>query len=308
MQLTTIDIGTNTVLVLDVECVDQALRPVGDAMEITRLGEGLDKSGRLSDAAIERTVDCLARHGRLIAARGPDRVAAVATEAVRKAENSADFLARAQSALGHSIEVIDGEREAQLSWLATARSLPAPASGRRTVLDIGGGSTELIIGSGDAIERAVSIPIGSVRLTERLLHHDPPSDSEKRALADTIDKALDSAPSLERDLVGIAGTVTTLCAIHFALPKYVPDWVHGKAMTRAEVESIVERLGDLRGDERRRLPGLDPKRADVIYAGGAILCRVMARAGAERLTVSDRGVRWGLAYELAEREIGGQFH
>jgi exopolyphosphatase/guanosine-5'-triphosphate,3'-diphosphate pyrophosphatase len=308
VHITTVDIGTNTVLALDTVCADNQLQPTSDQMEITRLGEGLDRNGYLSEAAMARTLETLERIGQLIRVRGPDRVGAVATEAVRGARNGAEFLERARRALGHPVEVIDGEREARLSWLATARSLPPPPGGRRTVLDVGGGSTELMIGSAESLERAVSVPIGSVRLTERLLHTDPPTDDEKRALADTIDRALDTAPRPEGDLVGIAGTVTTLCAIHFALPRYVPDLVHGKRMSRAEVESIVERLGHMHADERRRLPGLDPKRADVIYAGGVIVSRVLARSPAPALLVSDRGVRWGLAYEIAESELSSPCH
>jgi exopolyphosphatase/guanosine-5'-triphosphate,3'-diphosphate pyrophosphatase len=308
VRLSTLDIGTNTILALDAR-VDAGeggeLHREHDEMDIVRLGEGLDRSGRLSDAAMARALAVLARHGERLRAWAPDRVAAVATEAVRKAENGAEFLARATAALGHPVIAIDGQREAALSFLATVRSLPTPSAadaGPRVVVDIGGGSTEIIVGAGDRIARAVSLPIGSVRLAERLLHSDPPSEEERRALGAAIDAALDGfdwTDAHARALVGIAGTVTTILAIHLALPAYDAEAVHGRSMRPSEVEAIVERLGRLDGAARRRLPGLDPRRADVIYAGGAILSRVLARTGADELLVSDRGIRWGLAYELA---------
>src|SRR5262249_25945522 len=151
------DIGTNTVLALDTVCTEGHLRTISDSMDITRLGEGLDRTGRLSEAAMARTLAVLERIGRSLPSRAPDHFAAVATEAVRGAANGADSLERARRAFGHPVSVIDGEREASLSWLATSRSLPPAPGGRRTVLDIGGGSTELTIGrvgSEDAIERA----------------------------------------------------------------------------------------------------------------------------------------------------------
>jgi exopolyphosphatase/guanosine-5'-triphosphate,3'-diphosphate pyrophosphatase len=166
------------------------------------------------------------------------------------------------------------------------------------VVDIGGGSTELIVG-GAQVERAVSVPIGSVRLTERLLLHDPPAAEERRALDAAIDRALEAAPQPEGELWGVAGTVTTLCALALGLTDYDGARVHGQKLARDEVERQLERLGALPLAERRRLRGLDPRRADVIVAGAAILARVMARAGAAEVGVSDRGIRWGLAYELA---------
>jgi exopolyphosphatase/guanosine-5'-triphosphate,3'-diphosphate pyrophosphatase len=309
MHITTVDIGTNTVLTLTVECHrDGRVERLGDAMEIPRLGEGLDRSGRLAEPAMRRTLEALERTGRLIVAQRPDHVAAVATEAVRKADNAGEFLERARAALGHPIDVIDGEREAHLSWLATSRSLPPSPTGRRTIVDIGGGSTELIVGTEKLIERSISIPIGSVRLTERLLHHDPPTADERRALVETTDRALAGAPTPEGDLVGIAGTVTTVCAIHLGLARYDADHVHGARLQRADVDAVVDRIAALDAEGRRGVRGLDPKRADVILAGAIILSRVIARAGVDELMVSDRGVRWGLAYEIAERELGIRCH
>src|SRR6185369_2405320 len=183
-----------------------------------------------------------------IARHGCTRVAAVTTEAVRKAANGGDFVARASEALakvGGRMEVIDGEREARLCWRAVSGAFPSLA-GPRTVVDIGGGSTELIVGE-RAVEGVISLPIGSVRLTERCVAHDPATNDDAARLAATVDEALTQAPPLRGPLVA-----------------------------------------------KKRMPGLDPKRADVIYAGAVILARVMARTGAAECIVSDRGIRWGL--------------
>lgn len=304
MRISTIDIGTNTVLALDVEASRSGLTRVADHLDIVRLGEGLDGSGRLAEAAIQRALGVLSRHAERLAAERPDAVAAVATEAVRKAENAGEFLARARAVLGFEVEVIGGEREARLSWLATTRSVAAAGpEARRTVLEIGGGSTQLMRGraGADAPDEARSFAIGSVRLTERLLGHDPPAADERAALQAAIDAALAGAPRAEGDLVGIAGTITTLCAIHLGLVEYDADRVHGQAMSRAAVDAVVERLARMTQAERLRLPGLDPRRADVIFAGGTIVQRVMERGGFPSLVVSDHGIRWGLAHEIAER-------
>jgi len=299
VRVAAVDVGTNTVLLLVAERVDGKLRAVVERAEITRLGKGVDKSGALDGDAIERTLAVLARYGEEARALGVERAGAVGTQALREAKNGGEFLQRARAALGFAVEVIGGEREAELSWGAVAASFPLAPGRTRAVVDIGGGSTEIDFG-GARLERAISLPIGSVRLTERLLHHDPPSDDERAALAAAVDDALARAPSPEADeLVGVAGTVTTLCAISLGLVDYDGARVHGARLARDEVERIVDRLGQTPLADRRRTPGLDPARADVIYAGGVILARLLARARAESLTVSDRGIRWGLAEELA---------
>jgi exopolyphosphatase/guanosine-5'-triphosphate,3'-diphosphate pyrophosphatase len=275
---------------------------VQEDADIVRLGEGLDRTGRLADAAIARALTTLARYVDRIAALGCERVLTVATEAVRKAENGRAFVDAADRILarvGGQLEVIDGEREARLCWRAVASSFPALA-GARTVLDIGGGSTELIVGERD-VEGVISLPIGSVRLTERLIAHDPPTAEEKTRLAAAIDEALGKAPAPRGTLIGIAGTVTTLAAMAQQLEHYDGALVHGARLSRATVDDLVARLGSTSLADKRRTPGLDPKRADVIFAGAAILAQVMARAGAAECVVSDRGIRWGLIYEAAGR-------
>jgi exopolyphosphatase/guanosine-5'-triphosphate,3'-diphosphate pyrophosphatase len=297
MRVATIDLGTNTALLLIVESGPRGPAIVAEEAEIVRLGEKVDRTGRLDDAAMARTLAVLERYGERIRKERVDRIAAVGTQTLREVSNGAAFLEKVEAAIGAPLEVIDGKREAELSWGAVAASFSLPSTGRRTVLDIGGGSTELNVG-GATLERSVSVPIGSVRLTERLLKHDPPTEEERGALAAFIDQALLAAPIPEGELVGVAGTVTTIAAIALGMTDYDGARVHGVRMARAQIEEIVARLGESPVADRKRTPGLDPRRADVIYAGGVILCRVLARGGQDELLVSDRGIRWGLAAEI----------
>ena len=295
MRVAAIDVGTNTALLT----IAEGQRAIEERAEIVRLGEGLDKSGRLKDEAIARTMAVVEQFADAIAQHECERVAAVTTEAVRKAANGDDFVARASAALarvGGRMTVIDGEHEARLSWRAVAGSFPS-LTGPRTVLDIGGGSTELIVGERD-VEAVVSLAIGSVRLTERIIAHDPPTYEETAHLMTTIDEALATAPAPRGTLVGIAGTVTTLAAMAQRLDTYDAERVHGSSLTLADVDALVDMLARTSLADKRRTPGLDPKRADVIYAGAVILARVMARAGVDSCVVSDRGIRWGLIYEM----------
>src|SRR5581483_1362313 len=214
MRLAAIDCGTNTLLLLVADFEDGQIAAVEDRAEIVRLGEGLDASGALQPRAIARALATLDGYVARIGELGCAHVMAVGTEAIRRASNGHLFVNEATARLGRvggRFQVIDGEREARLSWRAVNASFPE-LRGARTVLDIGGGSTELLVGEHE-VERVVSLPIGSVRLTERLLHHDPPLADERAALHAAIERALDEAPPPRGTLVGIAGTVTTLAAM-----------------------------------------------------------------------------------------------
>jgi exopolyphosphatase / guanosine-5'-triphosphate,3'-diphosphate pyrophosphatase len=295
MRVAAIDVGTNTALLT----IAEGERAIEERSEIVRLGEGLDRTGRLKDEAIARTVAVVAEFADAIARHSCARVGAVTTEAVRKAENGGDFVAQASAVLarvGGRMEVIDGEREARLSWRAVTASFPTLV-GPRTVVDIGGGSTELIVGESD-VDGVISLAIGSVRLTERIVTHDPPTADEAARVIATVDEALENAPAPRGALVGIAGTVTTLAAMAQRLVSYDGARVHGSRLSRATVDALVAELGVTPLADKRRTPGLDPKRADVIWAGAIILQRVMARAAVDECIVSDRGIRWGLIDEL----------
>lgn len=303
MRVASFDLGTNTALMLVADIGDGVVR-VEDLADIVRLGEGLDKSGRLATVAMERALAALTRFCVRARELGVTEVLAVGTEALRRAENGAVFVAAADDVLGGVVsgarlQIIDGEREARLSFLAVTDSFPTTTR-ERIVVDIGGGSTEILVGH-DQPTAAVSIPIGSVRLTERLLHADPPTADELAQLHTTIDAALMAAPALPAgaELVGIAGTVTSLAAMAMQMASYDGDRVHGSRLSRVALDEMVARLATLTVAERRQLVGLDPRRADVILPGAVILQSIMLRAGADTCLVSDRGIRWGLCYESA---------
>jgi exopolyphosphatase/guanosine-5'-triphosphate,3'-diphosphate pyrophosphatase len=301
-RIAAIDCGTNTVLLLVADVTDGHVAVVDEQLEIVRLGEGLDATGRLSEAAMARARNAFERYRARIGELGCEAVRAVATEGVRAAANGAQFVAAVDAILapvGGRLEIIDGEREARLSWRAVAASFPS-LRGPRVVVDIGGGSTEILTGA-DTVEGVVSIPIGSVRLTERLLRGDPPTDAERAQLAAAIDAALVRAPALPSGalVVGIAGTVTTLAAMALRLDNYDPARVHGFELGRDALAALVDELGRTPLAVRRTMPGLDPRRADVIYAGACILSAIVDRARASACLVSDRGIRWGLVYEAA---------
>jgi exopolyphosphatase/guanosine-5'-triphosphate,3'-diphosphate pyrophosphatase len=301
LRVACIDVGTNTVLVLVAERAPDdgqgGVRVIEDTASITRLGQGLDKSPRLHPEARGRTLAVLRAAGERARQAGA-RVLAVGTAALRRAEDGASFIAEAEQALGGRLEIISGEREANLSFHAVTGSFPELAGSALVVIDIGGGSTEIIVGDQGAVRSAVSHEIGSVRLTERCLASDPPSPAEldhlRREIA-TVFAAVAPAPGAT--VVGVAGTITTLLAVRDRVDPYVAEKVHGQLLSRAEVSRALAELAALPLETRRTLPGLEPKRADVIVAGAAILEGALERLGATELVVSDRGVRWGICYE-----------
>lgn len=298
MNLATIDIGTNTTLLL-VARIDPAIDVIEERAEITRLGRGIGSGGVLGGEAIARTLGVL-RDFAAIARRHDARVAAVGTEALRRAANAAAFLDPAAEILGTQVEVIDGQREAALTFGAVVAAFPDVCAGELVVVDIGGGSTEIVLASEGQVGFRTSLPLGSVRLTEALIHHDPPTDDERAAIAGAVDAAIRGVPFSRKPatLVGVAGTVTSLAAMALALGSYDPARVHGYRLSRAELGRQIASLAGASQPERERMPGLDPRRADVIFAGALILERIAAAAGVGEVRVSDRGIRWGLLHEL----------
>jgi exopolyphosphatase / guanosine-5'-triphosphate,3'-diphosphate pyrophosphatase len=298
MNLATIDVGTNTTLLL-VARVHPTVEVLEERAEITRLGRGIGRDGALDAEAIARTLAVL-REFALIARRHGARIAAVGTEALRRAANAAAFLGPAAEILGTEIEVIDGEREASLTFAAVITSFPDAATGPLAVVDIGGGSTEIVLATDGKARFRTSLPLGSVRLTEAFVHHDPPTAAERTSVAGAVDAAIGAVPfgAAGTALIGVAGTVTSLAAMSLGLASYDPARVHGHRLSRAELGREIARLGAATQAQREQMIGLDPRRADVIYAGAIILDRMAAAAGAGDIRVSDRGIRWGLLYEL----------
>jgi exopolyphosphatase/guanosine-5'-triphosphate,3'-diphosphate pyrophosphatase len=302
-RVAAIDVGTNTVLLLVAERDGAGgFAPVAERAEITRLGRGVDRNGRLDPEAIRATVEVLARYAAEARALGVERIACAATSAARDAANGAEFFAAARAAAGVEPEVISGDEEARLVFASAWRDFGEP--GRTlAVLDVGGGSTELVVGDGPVPRAHVSAQLGAVRLTERVRPGDPPAPHELDALRAGAAAGVAALPLAavgdpsRATLVGVAGTVTTLCAVVRGLPAYDAGTVHGAELRLAAVEALYLHLGGLTTADRARVPGMEPKRADVILAGCAIVLEVARAAGFDRLTVSDRGVRWGLLYD-----------
>jgi len=305
-----IDVGTNTVLLVVAERRGPLFLPVVERAEITRLGRGVDRSGALDAAAIRDTAEVLARYAAEARSLGARAIACVATSAARDARNGAEFFAEARAAAGLVPEVISGTEEARLVYRSAWRDFglgggPGLAPGLPlAVLDVGGGSTEFTWGDGPSPRGRRSLQVGAVRLTERHVTADPMGAAGLRALRSAAAEALRGLSRLEgiadlagARLVGVAGTVTTLAAVEQALPAYDAERVHGSALSIDQIDGLVERLAAMTLEARRRLPGMEPKRADVIVAGGAIVAEAMRATGFARLTVSDRGVRWGLLYD-----------
>jgi exopolyphosphatase / guanosine-5'-triphosphate,3'-diphosphate pyrophosphatase len=296
-----IDVGTNTVLLLVAERRGGGFAPLVERAEITRLGRGVDASGRLDAAAIRETVAVLAEYAREARALGADRIVCVATSAARDAANGAEFFEAARAAAGLVPEVISGDEEARLVYASAWRDFGAEGGAPLAVLDVGGGSTEFIHGRGPAPEGRTSLQVGAVRLTERHVRTDPIPAAELDALRLAAREALRPLSRMTLAaggrLVGVAGTVTTLSAVAQALPAYDAARVHGATLSLAEAEALVARLAALPVKARAALPGMEPKRADVILAGALIVAEAMRATGFERLTVSDRGVRWGLLHD-----------
>ena len=303
MKIGALDVGTNTVLMLVAETgADGSARRVIDLARITRLGQGVDHNHRLDPSAALRTLDAIAEFVEQARAAGAEKIVAAGTATLRDAADGENFIRRVRERTGVELEIVSGETEAWLSYLAVMRGLRLDPSKRLLIIDIGGGSTEFIRAEPGAKLQMESLQIGSVRLTERIIQHDPPSPREAADLRLAIDAELTGLGwKFATDLlVGIAGTVTTVCAVALQMETYDPDRMHGHVLSRQEVERVLGLFGSMPLAERRKIKGLDPARADVIFAGTAILERVMSEADMTSVTVSDQGVRWGLLW----RELG----
>jgi exopolyphosphatase / guanosine-5'-triphosphate,3'-diphosphate pyrophosphatase len=303
MRVAAIDIGTNSVLLLVAERSPDGLRAVCERSTITRLGQGVDRTRRLHPDAVSRTLDCLRDYATILREQGAARISVVGTSASRDAEGACEFVKAAGQILGTAPTVISGEREAELTFSGALSGLSL--EGQVAVQDVGGGSTEIVLGEVRAgrpvAHRAVSLDVGSVRMTERFLASDPPSAAELKALREHVRGVLLGAPSASAGVqwVGIAGTITTLLSVQLGMHPYDGAKVHGATLTLRSLEAIGSRLAAMTLVDRRKVIGLEPKRADVIVAGACIVSEVLAHQEAASMMVSDRGVRWGLALELA---------
>ncbi|GAA1782980.1 Ppx/GppA phosphatase family protein [Actinomadura chokoriensis] len=312
-RVAAIDCGTNSVrlLIADIESGDGGgrLADVERRMEIVRLGEGVDETGRLSPAALERTFTAMRGYAELIerhgggAGRGPIKTRVVATSATRDAANRNDFVRGVVDIFGVVPEVITGDEEAELSFMGATRELAELRPARPyLVVDIGGGSTEFVLGSSSA-DASRSIDIGCVRMTERHLKGDPPSPEQITGAAADIDAALatvrERVPVDEaRTLVGLAGSVTTVAGIALDLPEYDPSRIHLSRITATQVHEVTRRLLHATRAERARIGVMHPGRVDVIGAGALILDRIMREYGFGAVVVSEHDILDGIAWSL----------
>jgi exopolyphosphatase/guanosine-5'-triphosphate,3'-diphosphate pyrophosphatase len=280
VRVAAVDLGTNTTRLLVADVADAQLEELHRETRITRLGEGVDARGRLLPAPIARVRNALVDYRRVAEELGAERVLAVGTSAIRDAENGEAFLGEVEWSYGFTTHVASGDEEAQL----TKRGVSPSAE--TLVLDIGGGSTELVLD-----DFHVSLPVGSVRFTERHGEDVARIDAETRSLL----------PALQpRDAIGVAGTVTTLAALDLELEQYDRTRVHGHRLSREAARVQRDRLATLTVDERRALPAVEPERAPVIVAGASILVAVLDACALESIEVSERDILDGIAFAAAE--------
>jgi exopolyphosphatase / guanosine-5'-triphosphate,3'-diphosphate pyrophosphatase len=304
VRVAAIDCGTNSIRLLVADTVDGRLVDVTREMRIVRLGEGVDRTGSLAPQALERTRAALADYAATIRANGVERVRMVATSATRDAANRDVFASMVREVLGRDPEVISGREEAALSFagaVASLRGLRGPVM----VADIGGGSTELVVGSPDGAGglRSRSMDVGCVRMTERHLRSDPPTpDQIEAAVADVrqaIDQVRGDVPLYDVGaFVGVAGTVTTVAAIALGLDHYDAAAIHGRVMSATEVHDVTARLLAMTHDERAALPVMHPGRVDVIGAGALILRTLVEATGVTEVIASEHDILDGIALSL----------
>ncbi|ANZ36390.1 exopolyphosphatase [Lentzea guizhouensis] len=310
-RVAAIDCGTNSIrlLVADVTKRDDGtawLRDVHREMQVVRLGQGVDATGELHPDAIRRTREALLDYARTMQRKGVERARMVATSATRDARNRDEFFDMTREILGAPAEVITGDEEARLSYLGAVADLD-PDEGPFLVTDLGGGSTEFVLGGGSDVEAARSMDIGCVRLTERFLHSDPPAkgevDKAEAFAREQVQLAFETVPvEKTRTWIGVAGTVTTLSALVQGLEVYNSDEIHLSRITLDNVREITDSVLAMTHDERARLGPMHPGRVDVI-CGGAIVLRAIAeelqnRAGIDVLVCSEHDILDGIAFSL----------
>lgn len=305
MKKAAIDIGTNSTRLFIAEVKDGTITDslIRETI-ITRLGEGVDKNKSLKPEAIKRTVKVIKRYADLIDKNSVKDVKAVATSAVREAKNSNEIMTEVSSKLGIEVEVIDGAKEASLSYRGALSDDKINKSGKQfMVVDIGGGSTEIIFGDKKKIFSKNSIDIGCVRLTELFLKDDPPSINRIKASRDYVGKKLDDLYSgklpdtIKREdlsAILVAGTATSLVAIDKSVEPYDPKKIHATPFSRLRTEYVLLKLSKMKRAKLRHLKGLDPKRADVIVAGAAIQAEIMSYFKLDRVVVSEADILDGL--------------
>jgi exopolyphosphatase / guanosine-5'-triphosphate,3'-diphosphate pyrophosphatase len=305
VRVAVVDIGTNSIrlLIAEVQAGESGVETLLRRSQVTRLGHGVDANGRLDPETVERTWRVLSSYREAIDEHGCEANLAVLTSAVRDAADGGAFAQRVRDELGLDAKVLSGDEEAQLTFLGAMSGRPA-AMEPTVVIDIGGGSTEFVVGTGRTAGFHVSTPAGVVRMSERHIHADPPEGEELRALRDdTRDVFLSHLPEDERAPIrrgiAVAGTATSAAAIEMELDPYDPARVHGHQLLLATVELLLARLAEMTEAERREVVGLHPDRAPTIVAGMILLSEAMNVTGLEKVEVSEHDILYGGALRLA---------
>jgi exopolyphosphatase/guanosine-5'-triphosphate,3'-diphosphate pyrophosphatase len=297
-RVASIDIGTNTILLLIAEVDKEELKPLFEEETIVRLGEGLQKDTVLHQDAMKRGFQTLSQYMERCRTMGVQEIFAVGTSALREARNSEVFIRMIKERLGLFIEIVSGAEEAQLSFLAVATDMKGLKESLM-VVDVGGGSTEFVSGKGDHVDKWVSLPLGSVRFTELFLLSDPVQEKEWERMEKEIRKSLAGIPRPRKpfSVVAVGGTATTLASVEQGLKEFIPERIHHYALKKEALEKQLNLYRSKTIEERRKIPGLPPARADVILAGGAILYRVMEELECPSVLISYHGIRYGLIYK-----------
>ena len=308
-RVAAIDCGTNSIrlLVADVDVEQSTLTDVDRRMEIVRLGQDVDRTGRLAPEALDRTFAACDTYAEVVRRSGAEKVRFVATSATRDVANRDAFVAGVRDRFGVEPEVVTGDEEAALSFTGATRELASSGPPRPfLVVDIGGGSTELVLGDPGAAPRAaVSVDVGSVRMTERHLHDDPPTAEQVAAaradIAAGVRLAVRKVPLAEaRTLVGLAGSVTSVAAMALDLPAYLPERIHHAHIPAADIHRVADRLLAMTREQRAALPFLHPGRVDVIGAGALVLAVVLESVPVDEIVISEHDILDGIAWSCAE--------
>ena len=297
-RVASIDIGTNTILLLIAKVEGGKIHPLLEMETVVRLGEGLQKNEILLKGAMDRGLQTLTQYLKRCQSMEVHKIFAAGTSALREAKNSEDFLKGAKEKLNLSIEIISEEEEAQLSFLAVAKDL-GKVKKPILVVDVGGGSTEFILGKGDQIRQWISLPLGSVRFTEQFLHSNPVQDEECEKMERKIRERLTNIPHSQEPLsmIAVGGTATTLASVQMGLEEFITEKIHHFILKKEDLKKQLHHYRTKTIQEREKIPGLPKGRSDVILAGGTILYLAMEELKCSSVLISCHGVRYGLLYK-----------
>ncbi len=297
-RVASIDIGTNTILLLIAKVEGGKIHPLLEMETVVRLGEGLQKNEILLKGAMDRGLQTLAQYLKRCQSMEVQKIFAAGTSALREAKNSEDFLKGAKEKLNLSIEIISEEEEAQLSFLAVAKDL-GEVKKPILVVDVGGGSTEFILGKDHQISQWISLPLGSVRFTEQFLHSNPVQDEECEKMERKIRERLTNIPHSQEPLsmIAVGGTATTLASVQMGLKEFITEKIHHFILKKEDLEKQLHHYRTKTIQEREKIPGLPKARSDVILAGGTILYLAMEELKCSSVLISCHGVRYGLLYK-----------